>query len=85
MASRFEKERERLVRVAMKNPRPCMVCDCDEVVGVGTWIPDKRQRLAAGGNAKTTPLFAFWLCRDHSTSTTENDKLIRQAVLRSVR
>ncbi len=85
MSSRFEKERERLIKIAQENPRPCIVCDSPKVYSIGTWVPDKNQRLAAGGNRDTTPIFSFWLCRAHTQDSTENEKLIRQAVLRSVR
>jgi hypothetical protein len=85
MPNEPEEERERLIRIAKRNPRPCMVCDHHEVVGIGTWIPDAAHRLAAGGNSETTPVFAFWLCRIHADPTAENQKLIRQTVLRSIR
>lgn len=85
MSRRFEKERERLIRIAAANPRPCMVCDREDVVGIGSWIPDARQHYAAGGTKDTTPVFAFWLCRDHSRASEANDTLVRQAVLRSIR
>lgn len=85
MSSGFERERERVIRYAQENPQPCLVCRDPEVRGIGTWIPDERHYLAAGGNSKTVPVFAFWLCEGHSDASAENEKLIRQAVLRSQR
>jgi hypothetical protein len=85
MGINFDEERERIVQRALKSPRPCMVCSARLVVGIGTWVPDETQRLAAGGNDEITPIFAFWLCALHVDATPENDKHIRQAILRSVR
>lgn len=85
MPNEFEQERERVIEIAKAHPQPCMVCDFHEVAGIGTWIPDARHYLAAGGTNDVVPIFAFWLCREHSDGSEENQKLIRQAVLRSVR
>jgi hypothetical protein len=85
MSDPFEEERERIMRIAEQRPCPCMVCDDPAVVGIGSWVPDAKYRLAAGGNTNKTPVFAFWLCEVHIEGTAENQKLIRQAVLRSVR
>lgn len=85
MSNAFERERDRVTRVALNNPRPCAVCKGTHVVTIGTWIPDHRFRLAAGGTDHSTPVFAFWLCFTHAEPSEENNTLIRQAVLRSVR
>lgn len=86
MPSRYDEARERIVKAALSQKRrPCVVCKARKVIGVGTWIPSERERLAAGGNAERIPIFAFWLCREHAMSSDDNNKLIRQSVLRSIR
>lgn len=85
MCESCDAERARLTQLAIDNPQPCIVCDNPKVAGVGTWIPDKRRRLAAGGTDKETPFFAFCLCVDHIEVTQENEKLVTQAVLRAIR
>ena len=80
-----DEERRRVSEIAMNNPRPCLVCEDRNVVGVGTWRPDEKRRLAAGGNDKTDPIFAYWLCRQHAVQSEENYTLIMQTILRQVR
>jgi len=77
--------REHLTRLALTNPRPCIVCQERNVVSVGTWIPDAKRRLAAGGNEKRIPVFSYWLCEAHTSISDENERLITQAILRHVR
>lgn len=85
MCQRCEKERMRLLKIAMNHPVPCLVCGDENVVGAGTWKPDERHRLAAGANDKIDRIFAFCLCAVHGEPTQENDRLVKQAILRDVR
>lgn len=78
-------ERQRLTELAMENPTPCVVCSDKNVVGVGTWLPDDRHYLAAGGTKTHAPLFAFCLCEIHASFSEEMQKLVTQAILREVR
>ena len=78
-------ERNRLAKIAMDDPQPCFICGDPEVVGVGTWVPDERHRLAAGGTKDTDRIFAYCLCDIHAQGTDENDKLIVQSILRTIR
>jgi len=64
---------------------PCVVCGDPNIIGAGTWIPDERRMLAAGGTRSMTPVFSFCLCRKHAEGTEENETLISRAILRDVR
>lgn len=81
----FEAEKRRLTEIAKRNIIPCLVCGNQSVAAIGTWIPGKRMILAVGGNSKFTPVFCFWLCRDHMPDTEENQILIERSILRDVR
>lgn len=85
MRKDYEAERKRLTKLAFENPRPCLICGSKEIVGVGTWIPDKYTRLAAGGNKKTIPVFAYCLCEEHAEDSKQNHTIIRQQIIREVR
>lgn len=79
-----EKERERLMELALDNPMPCIICGTLDVIGAATWTPDASTRLAAGGTADTTPILSFSLCEDHATFIDDNPKAVKQAVLRAL-
>ena len=81
----IEQTRQRLSEKALRNPMPCVVCGEKEVVGVGTWLPDQKHYLAAGGTNERVPIFSFWMCRVHCEPTKANEKLVMQAVLRTIR
>lgn len=81
----FCRERQRLTKIALKNPQPCFVCGSPQIVGVGTWIPDEKHRLAAGGTNNTEPVFAYCLCETHAELSEVNEKLITQTILRRMR
>jgi len=78
-----DEERKRLTILALAKRMPCLVCEEPNVVGAASWIPDETYRIAVGG--KDIPVFAFCLCQVHSEPTQENEKLIKQAVLRDKR
>lgn len=81
----IENERQRVLQLAKENPTPCVVCGELTVVGAGSWLPDSRHRLATGGSKDYSPMFSFCLCQVHSGETEENDKLIKQAIVRGIR
>lgn len=81
----LEETRHRLMEAAIHNPQPCVVCGEINVVGAGTWVPDEKHYLAAGGTIDRVPIFAFCLCETHAEPTKPNEKLVTQAVLRQIR
>lgn len=83
--NKLEAERQRLTEIALRNPRPCIVCDDAKIIGAGTWIPDERHQLAAGGTVQYPKIFAFCLCAIHAEPSKEIEKLVQQAVLRELR
>lgn len=80
----IENERQRLTNIALSHPKPCLVCGEENIVGAGTWIPDESRRLAIGGPKDTLPIFAFCLCNRHAEATQENEKIIKQTIVRYV-
>jgi hypothetical protein len=77
-------ERHKLAELMLEHPRPCIVCQSNDVVGAGTWIPDEKRSLAVGAK-NADRIFAFCLCDVHSDNTEENEKAVMQAVVRSIR
>lgn len=78
-------EREEIAKIALQHPQPCIVCSDLVVAAVGTWIPDERHKIAAGATDKFHPIFAYWLCLEHTRPSEENEKKIMQSVLREIR
>lgn len=81
----FCNERKRLTRIIAENPQPCFICGDPRIVGIGTWVPDDRHRLAVGCTSESEAVFAYCLCEAHAEDTEENERLIMQEVVRSVR
>lgn len=84
MCEECERERARLAESLLNDPLPCIVCKSPDVVMAGTWVVDPSRALAVGA-ANANRIFAFCLCEDHSENTEENEKLVLQAIVRSVR
>lgn len=85
MCERCDSEREEIAKITMEHPQPCIVCKSLNIIGVGTWIPDERHRLAAGATEDFHPIFGYWLCAEHTAVTEENERKIMQCVLREIR
>ena len=84
MCDQCDVERHKLAELMLEHPRPCIVCQSSDVVGAGTWIPDEKRYLAVGA-VNAGRIFAFCLCNEHSEATEENEKLVTQAIVKSVR
>lgn len=81
----LEALRERLIAQMLKHPAPCVVCHCPVIVDVASWIPDEKHRLAVGAGKGRIPVLVCCVCADHAAQTEENNKLLMQAMLRSIR
>jgi hypothetical protein len=84
MCNECEAERKRLTELMLEHPRPCIVCKNKDIVGAGTWIADQKRALAVGAQ-NADRIFAFCLCDEHAEPTEENEKLIMQSIVRSIR
>lgn len=77
-------EKDRLIDMLLESPRPCLVCDSTQIIGIETWIPEKEYILAVGGKDHN-PIFAYCLCAEHADPTPANEKKKIQAIIRDVR
>jgi hypothetical protein len=84
MCDECNKERARLAEQLLNDPLPCIVCQSPDVIMAGTWIVDPSRALAVGA-VNADRIFAFCLCELHGKDTPENEKLVMQAIVRSVR
>jgi hypothetical protein len=73
-----------LIDLMFNHPQPCIVCKDTNITAAGTWMADEKTALAVGAN-NFDRIFAFCLCDIHGKTSEENEKLIVQAIIRSIR
>jgi hypothetical protein len=75
-----------LMRTVQK-PMPCVMCGSHDIIGLGFWAPNEREKLAVGVQKGHESVIGFWVCREHAKmdeSKPETQKAISQAITRLI-
>jgi hypothetical protein len=71
----------------IQTPMPCVICGSENIVGLGYWTPNEREKLAVGVAEGNESIIGFWVCQEHATmdeTKEESRKIIAQAITRLI-